>query len=300
MTTNNSLTLADDILGLLALACVIQRGSFTAAGQHLGISKSAISERIARLESRLGVQVLQRTTRRLSLTGEGQQIYERALKIMQEAESALEVQGETPHGMLRLTAPATLGATHLTPTLSSFLQKYPRVSVQLSLTERVVDIVGEGIDLALRVAGRLQDSMLIARRLCSARTVCCASPDYLSRFGTPKHPVELLGRSCLHYNMISLEAEWSGLGVIPINPRFSADSGHALRHATLAGMGIAMVPSFMVHQDLKNGTLVELFPDPSRRSLNIYAVHAQTRVSSPALRALIEHLTESFREPDWA
>jgi DNA-binding transcriptional LysR family regulator len=282
---------------------VVRAGSFVAAAETLGMSKAAVSRHVGELEARLGVRLLQRTTRRLSLTEEGQVFQARCVEILAsvgEAEDELSSQTGTASGQLRISAPTTFGVRHLAPLWGAFRDRHPKVTLDITLADRVVDLIEEGYDIAIRI-GRLANSSLVSRRLAATRMVLCASPRYLALHGTPRHPHDLASHSILAYSYWSDKDEWQFAGpagpvAVRTQPCLTTNSGDTCRAAALAHQGVILQPSFLVDEDLAAGTLVELMPEFKAVELGIYAVYP-TRKHVPAkVRALIDFLGERLAE----
>ncbi|MFZ5508412.1 MAG: LysR family transcriptional regulator [Pseudomonadota bacterium] len=289
-----------------AFAAVVAAGSFVKGAETLGISKAAISRYVGELEARLGVRLMQRTTRRLSLTDEGQRFYERCTELLaglEEAEAELTTRSREVGGRLRINAPLTFGILHLAPLWAAFHATYPKVSLDVTLSDRVVDLVDEGYDLAIRIA-RLPDSMLVSRRLASTRMVLCASPEYLRRHAPPLHPRDLAQHATVSYTYWSTRDEWHFTGpegpvMVRTQPYLHTNNGDTCRAVALAHQAVILQPSFLVGDDLRAGRLVELMPQYRSLELGIYAVYPTRRHLPPRVRALIDFLAERFREPPW-
>ncbi len=277
--------------------------SFTAAADRLGLSKQFVSKRIAALEKRLGARLLERSTRQLRVTDLGLAFHERALRILQEVDSAEQMitnQTATPRGVLRLSAPMTFGTLHLGPLIPTFMQRHPDVSLELDLSDRAVDLIGEGYDMAVRI-GTLADSSLIARRITSVQLITCASPDYLREHGIPIAPDQLAAHACLTYGQ-TRHGEWAfrvggRLRKISVNGPMRSNNGEMLRDAAIAGLGIIVMPDFIVAAALADGRLVEVLETFRCEGLTMYAVYPQHRESSLLVRAFSDFLVERFGEP---
>ncbi len=286
---------------------IAETGSLSAAARALGISRSAVSKKLAALEERLGARLLNRTTRRLSLTEVGSAFLERAQRILaelEEAEAAVSRLTTEPRGTLRVNAPMSFGVRHVAPALAGFMARYPDLAVTMDFNDRRVDLVEEGYDLAIRVAD-LPDSSLIARKLAPARRVVCASPDYWERHGKPDHPRDLAAHNCLVYTHLAGGSEWGfrdtgGPFGVAIDGTLKANNGDALCEAARAGLGVYFAPTFLVGDDLSSGRLVavlEAFEDPA---LSIYAVYPHRRHLSAKVRAFVDYLAASFGHlPYW-
>jgi DNA-binding transcriptional LysR family regulator len=291
------------LLQMQAFAEVIRSGSFVAAAEALGMSKAAVSRHVGELEARLGVRLLHRTTRRLSLTEEGQVFQARCQEILSsvdEAEDEISSQTGTASGQLRISAPTTYGVRHLAPLWGAFREQHPNVTLDITLADRVVDLIEEGYDLAVRI-GELANSSLVSRRLASTRIILCASPRYLEMHGTPRHPSDLATHSVLAYSYWSGKDEWRFTGpdgpvAVRTQPWLTTNSGEICQAVALAHQGVILQPSFVVEDDLAAGRLVELMPEYKSVELGVYAVYP-TRKHVPAkVRALIGFLVEALGE----
>ncbi|MET0331490.1 MAG: LysR family transcriptional regulator [Dyella sp.] len=281
----------------------IEAQSFTAAAEKLGLSKQFISKRVMALEARLGVRLLIRTTRQLRPTELGLAYYERMRALSQQiddAEQAISQQNAAPRGVLRITAPMSFGTLHLGPLLPRFMQAYPQVSVEMDLSDRTVDLIGEGYDMAVRI-GQLADSTLIARSIAPMDVLVCASPDYLARRGTPSTPAELRNHDCLLYGH-GKHVEWPFINqgkrqLISVGGRLRANNGELVRDAAIAGLGLAHLPTFIIAQALDSGALVSVLDDYCPPATAVYAVYPQHRQSSLAVHAFVDFLHASFAAP---
>jgi len=300
-----------DVVAMLVFARVVERQSFTAAAKVLGLSKSGVSERVTALEEQLGARLLQRTTRRLALTPAGMAFYERCARVAAEADEAAAVAAGVgdgrPRGVVRVNAPITFAQMYLASPLARFLRAEPAVRVELSIADRHVDLVSEGVDLAIRIAGAtapLGGASLMARRLTTDRTVCCGSPAYLAERGTPRYPADLVQHTCLRYSQVRAADEWhfrdalgtfAGPGESAVG--LAANNGTVLRELALAGAGLAVLPRHMVLAELAQGRLVPILEDAYRSvDLGIFAVHAHGKHPPASLRVLVEHLVAWFKK----
>ncbi|PTL75234.1 LysR family transcriptional regulator [Vitiosangium sp. GDMCC 1.1324] len=288
---------------MLCFARVVEHRSFTQAATALGISKSVVSERISQLEARLGERLLVRTTRKLSVTDAGLSLYARCARMLEEAQAATRGASNAERGHIRVNAPVSFAQMYLAPPLASFLAANPGVHVEVVLSDRLVDIVEERVDVAIRIT-KLKDSSLVARRLASSSLHVCASPDYLSRRGQPERPEDLLRHDCLRYLHLRAEDEWrfqvpSGRVSVPVSGSFSASNGTLLREAALAGVGLAVLPRFFIDDDLRAGRLVTVLDGFAPRPVGIYAVHAAGRSPPPRVRKLLDCLAQEFRHREW-
>jgi DNA-binding transcriptional LysR family regulator len=289
-----------------AFTAVVDAGSFVGAADALDLSKAAMSRQVADLEARLGVRLLNRTTRRLSLTEEGEVFYARAkdlLGSLEEMESEVVARSGQAVGTLKVTAPVSFGLLQLAPLWPGFMAKHPLVRLEVTLADRFVDLVEEGVDLAVRIA-RLESSSLVSRKLSSTRLVLCASPKYLKKHGRPRHPSDLAGHAVIAYSLLSVGDDWQftgpeGLVQVRVAPRMRTNSGDTCRAAALGHEGIVLEPSFMVADDLAAGTLVQLLPEYRSLELGIYAVYPSRKFVAPKVRALIDHLATALKNSTW-
>ncbi|MDF7796342.1 LysR family transcriptional regulator [Pseudomonas syringae] len=277
---------------------VMESGSLTAASDKLGLSKQFVSRRLIQLEERLGVRLLNRSTRRLDVTPLGQSYYESALRLLAEleqVEQGITGQNNEPRGTLRVSAPLSFAVTHLACLLPLFLQRYREVAVEVDLSDRPVDVISEGYDVVLRI-GVLEDSSLIARRIASIDRVYCASPAYLAERGTPQKPEDLHTHDCLPYGH-SRQAQWRFQGqdkplTLNVSGRMRANNGELLRESAIAGLGITYLPTFIVGAALREGRLVRVLDDLRPEPLTLSAVYPQHRQASRPVQAFIEFLRE--------
>jgi DNA-binding transcriptional LysR family regulator len=294
----------DRFLEMQTFAAVVDAGSFVKAAEALGSSKAAVSRYVGELEARLGVRLMQRTTRRLSLTEEGQVFYARCKDLLadvDEAEAEITSRSATASGLLRVNAPFTYGILHLAPLWGDFRARYPDVHLDITLADRLVDLVEEGYDMAIRIA-TLPSSTLISRRLASTRMVLCVSPAYLKAHGKPRHPSDLADHATLSYSYWSTKDEWpfegpEGHVSVKTRPWMHSNSGETCRAVALAGQGIVLQPLFLVADDLKAGTLVELMPKYRSIELGIYAIYPTRKHVAPKVRALVDFLAEKLARP---
>jgi len=279
-------------------AQVLEAGSFTAAADRLGMSKQSVSRRLMQLEERLGVRLLNRSTRRLDATPLGQHYYQSALRLLgevQQVEHDISGQAQALRGTLRLSAPLSFAMSHLGCLLTEFLQLHPQVDVEVDLSDRAVDLIGEGYDLALRI-GALEDSSLIARRIASVERVYCASPAYLQARGVPLKPEDLAGHDCLPYGH-SRQVQWQfrqggKAQAIQVTGRMRANNGELLRDAAIAGMGVTYLPTFIVGQALADGRLVNVLEEWTPPALQLSAVYPQHRQVARPVQGFVSFLRE--------
>ena len=289
------------LLEMQIFATVVDAGSFVAAAQTLGVSKAAVSRHVSELEARLGARLLQRTTRRLSLTSEGAVFYGRCKNLLADVEEAeAEVSSRTTQaaGLLRVNVPVSYGLLQLAPLWAPFLAQHPRLQLDVTLSDRVVDLVEEGYDVAVRIA-RLPASTLVSRQLASTRLILCASPGYLQANGTPEHPGALSQHTVLAYNLLASGNVWSFAGPhgsisVKVAPRVISNSGDTCRRMALMDAGIILQPSFLLDRDLQRGTLVELLPQYRSTELGVYALYPTRKHLSAKVRALVDYLVQAL------
>lgn len=281
---------------------VVEAGSITGAAARLGVAKSAVSRRLKELEEHLGVELFHRTTRRMNLTDTGRAFYHQSVRILEdvlEAELATSQAHGTLKGGLKVALPASFGLMHIGPAINEFSKEHPQIEFDLDFNDREVDLMLEGFDLAIRIAN-LPDSSLIARRLAPIQTVMCASPSYLKHMGTPQSPDELIEHQCLVYSLLRDWEYWllaDDKGEViktKIHPYLKATTGEFLRDAAVEGLGIILVPSFIVYEEIENGRLVPLLKDFSTPQLDAYAIYPQTRHLSQRVRAFVDFLVKRF------
>jgi DNA-binding transcriptional LysR family regulator len=297
----------DRLTGLEVFAKVAGAGSLSAAARALGMSQTMVTKHIAALESRLGVKLFHRTTRRLSITEAGRNYLESSGRILAEieaADAAVAADRVEPRGLLRLNAPVSFGTRQIAPLLAEFTQRHPRVTVELGLNDRLVDLVEEGWDLAIRI-GNLTNSSLIARRIAPCRIVVCAAPSYLGARGAPRTVASLADHNCLGYTLSQrtpIDRWVFGADVgVQISGNLRANNGDALRTAAIAGQGIIHQPTFIVADDIREGRLVALPLDqPTVELGGIYAVYLPDRHPPARVRAFIDFIASRFApEPPW-
>lgn len=298
----------EDLSAMAVFARVVEMESFSGAARALGLSKSAVSKRVGRLEDRMGLRLLNRTTRRLSLTEAGAAFYQGCRRVVAEAEAAeraVSRLASAPRGRLKVNAPMSFGVRHLAPALPDFMARYPELNVDLTLNDRVVDLVEEGFDLAIRIA-RLAESSLIARRLAPNRLVLCAAPSYLAAHGAPRAVEDLKGHECLLYSYQTAGDAWRLCGPggerrLAVTGRLRINNGDALLAAALGGLGVALLPCFICGQDLRAGRLIQVLPAWSGPAdTAIAAVYPASRNLSPKVRVFVDFLTERFSgTPYW-
>jgi DNA-binding transcriptional LysR family regulator len=296
----------DKFQEMRAFVGVVNDGSFVRAADSLKLSKTAVSRLVADLEARLGTRLLQRTTRKLSLTAEGEVFVERCKALLDgvdEAEALLSSHTGEVIGQLRVNVPVTFGLLQLAPLWPRFMALHPKVTLEVTLADRLVDLVDEGYDLAVRIA-RLPSSSLISRQLAATRMVLCASPEYLRRHGTPAHPLEIARHSVITYTLLATGDHWAFEGPqgpidVKVQPRMRTNSGDTCCAAAAGHQGIVLQPSFLVGAHLASGALVEVLPQYRSIELGVYAVYPSRKHLTPKVRALIDFMVEAFRTPLW-
>jgi DNA-binding transcriptional LysR family regulator len=281
---------------------IVETGSFSAVARQLGTTQPTISKQLTALEKQLQTRLLHRSTRSLSLTEAGAAYYERCRRILDEVREAEAALGRLQSGLtgtLHVNGSIALGQIFLTALVLKFQQQYPELAIELSLSDRYIDLVEEGVDVAVRV-GRLADSNLVARRLGSTRRMLVATPAYLAAHGAPERPEDLVRHSCLLYAYLSTGDEWLFNGPdgeirVRVHGNFKANNGHVIREALLASVGVALTPDWLIHDQLEAGEVVALLPEFATPPLEINAVYPSGRHVSAKVRAFIEFLRNEFR-----
>lgn len=282
---------------------VVDGGSFAAAADKLEISRAMVSKQIQKLEEHLDTRLMNRTTRRLSLTETGRAFYERSLQIMSDVDEAQQIAGHMtrmPRGVLRVTIPLSYGQHRLAAIIGAYTQAYPQVQLDISLSDRKVDLVDEGFDLAIRI-GAMPQSDLIARKIGAERSIVCAAPAYLDRHGAPATPADLGAHACLGYTLSGSGSEWKLEGpggplAVPIAGPIRADNGDIIRLAALGGAGIVFQPHFIVDDDIAAGRLVRVLADWQSAELGVYAVYPSRKHLSAKVRTFVDFLAEAMRQ----
>lgn len=286
---------------------VVREGGFSAAAKALQLTPSAVSKQVSRLEDRLNVRLLNRTTRQLSMTDEGEIYFQRAAAILadiEEAEALVSDRSDSPSGTLRVTSSITFGRHQIIPMMPEFLNAYPDMRLQLSLSDNIVDLVQEGFDVAIRAAD-LTDSSLVARRLAVDRRIVCAAPSYVEKHGIPQSPEALRDHNCLVITNIPSMRDWEftfggTTRKIHVEGRFETNSGVGVHEAALDGLGIAQLAAYLVADDLRAGRLISFLEDRVADGKPIYAVYPHSRHLSPKIRAFIDFLVEKLTPiPPW-
>ncbi len=276
--------------------------SISMAGQELGLSPAVASSHINKLEESLGVRLVHRTTRKVSITAEGRAFLpyaEEVLASVEAAKGAVGVGHSNPTGTLRVTAPASFGRMHLIPAMNGFMQRYPELNIEFRFSDSIIDMVEGGFDVAIRAA-ELKDSSLVARKLAPDRRIVVASPAYLNQFGAPEKPQDLVNHQCI--NLIGLD-NWTfktdeGVVSVKTSGRLRCDNGDAMRDATTGGLGISINSIWSVYKQLKSGELVEILQDyPLAMEASIWAVYPSSRLIALKVRAFIDYFSEYYGQP---
>lgn len=301
--------MTDHFEDIRTFVAVVQANSFARAAVQLGLAKSAVSRRVRDLENRLGAQLLNRTTRHLSLTDTGAEFYARCVRLLadlQEAEGIASQGSATPVGTLRVSGPMSFGIHCLTPMLNEFLTAYRRVTVELELNDRHVDLVNDGFDLAVRIS-RLQDSSLVALHIAPIRHAICASPSYLRQHGIPKTLEDLIEHQGVAYSNVDDRMYWQFLD--PVSRELQSvdvpcalriNNGDAIREAVISGCGIAVLPTFIIHQAVMSKQLRVILPEYMRSPIGLYAVYPSGRNLPAKVRVFLDFLLSRFGpEPYW-
>jgi DNA-binding transcriptional LysR family regulator len=298
----------DRFNALATFAKVVEQGSFARAADRLSVSTSAVSRQVAELEAHLDVRLLNRTTRRLSLTEAGQAFYERCVQLLadlEETESSVRSTALEPKGTLRVTCGVTFGERHLAPAIAEFAGLHPPVSFDVDLSDRVVDLVEEGFDLAVRI-GAVGHQALVSRRIGSTQFVCCASPAYLARHPAPVTPADLEQHVCLGYTYAAVTNAWTfesrdGTRHMPrITPRHRLNNGRMLAEFAAAGLGIVLEPDFIVAPEVRSGRLQRLLTDYQPPRSPIAAVYPSRRHLSAKVRCFVDFLAARYAQnQDW-
>ena len=296
----------ENLTSMAIFAKVVDEKSFSGAASRLGLAKSTVSKSVSRMERRLGAQLLNRTTRRLSLTEAGSAFYESCVRIVDEAETAeaeIDRLNGAPRGTLKVNSSMVFGTRHIAPAVVEFLSMHPEMHLDLTLTDQFVDLIEGGYDLAIRI-GSMADSSLIARKLAPCRFVLCAAPDYIARAGMPSAPEQLANHVCLRYTYQANQDSWllsgpNGETSVRVTGPFLANNGDALRIAAVSGFGIMYAPTFLIADDLQAGRLQIVLGEHAWNS-GVYAIYPETRLLLAKTRAFVEFLAARFgTEPSW-
>lgn len=287
----------------------VESGGFSAAARALDLTPSAVSKQIRRLEDRLQIRLFHRTTRRIHLTEPGQTYYDYCARILRdvgEAEDAVSSLSAEPRGTLRIAATASFGRVQVLPHINRFMARYPRINIDVELTDRHVDLVDEGIDVAIQWREQMDDPNIVARRLCVNNRVICAAPNYLERFGTPAHPEQLLEHNCLTLSALDEFNDWAfqdddkGHRILHVSGNFRANTADALYEAVLSGVGLSRLSTWLVMPDIRAGRLVPVLPEYPHEFSAYYILYPHRRYLSRKVRAFVDFLVETFTpEPPW-
>jgi DNA-binding transcriptional LysR family regulator len=296
-----------DLNDIVVFTKVVETRSFTGAAEQLGIPKSTVSRKLAQLEERLGVRLVQRTTRKLALTDIGQAYYDRCARIVADVAAAEQLVTDmqaTPRGRLRVTAPIDLSTRHLGKIIAEFLAQHADINVELDATDRVVDLIEEGFDVAIRF-GTLPESTLIARKLCSVDASLCAAPAYLARRSSPATIEELDDHDKVLFTPTARVQSWvlesdGGSHEFGRPAHFASNNVSAVRDAALAGAGIALLTDFLIADDLRDGALVKILPQWKSRAIEVHAIYPARQNLPPRLGLFLDHLSTALAPPPWA
>ncbi|WP_455864859.1 LysR family transcriptional regulator [Pantoea agglomerans] len=287
---------------IAAFVAAVKAGSYTHAAGSLGLTRSAIGKSIVRLETRMGVRLLNRTTRSLSLTDEGRVMYDRCRQILddlEEVDAAMAMRRGQPSGTLRLSAPLSFGQRHILPVLDAYLKKWPELRAEVSFTDRFVDLIEEGFDIAIRIGEPRDDSRILTRTIASQRIVTCASPEYLSLRGIPKTPAELTGHDTIFLLSAEKRRSWhfatpEGTFVYEGPGRLNLDSSEAMRASAISGFGIVHLPTYLLADDVRSGKLVPVLEEYPFPPEPVRIIYPSKRHLSPRIRAFIDLLVERW------
>jgi DNA-binding transcriptional LysR family regulator len=299
----------DHLGAIRAFAQVVESGSFAKAAERLGISTTATSRQVAELETHLQTRLLNRTTRKVSLTEGGRAYYERVVQLLadlQEAEQEASRAAVVPRGVIKMTAAVNFGVRHVAPAIAAFLARHEQVRFDVSLSDRIVDLVEEGFDLGIRI-GNPGPHNVVARKLGETRVVPCASPDYLAKRGTPQVPDDLAGHNCFTYEYVTPRNVWTFRDAdgaerpVRISGNLHSNNGDLLAEAAARGAGIVLEPAFIVGPEVRAGRLVPLLQDFAPLPLPIYAVYPSRKHLSAKVRLFVDFLIERFAgAEDWS
>lgn len=294
----------DKFESMRAFVRVVESGGFAAAARAMGLSRSAVNKLVLNLEDVLKVQLLQRTTRKVTPTPTGLAFFERCVAILadlEEAELAVSQLQTEPRGQLRINGPMTFGTRYLAPVIAQFLQHYPDLHVEMSLSDRFIDPIDEGFDVTVRIAKPFEYTSLIVHELFPAPVILCAAPSYLAKQARPETPSDLANHACLAYGHIAADNQWTLIGPngehrITVHGPLCANNGEPLQEAALQGVGIALLPRFIVEDDLKTGRLQQVMPGYEAPLLSVCVLYPVNRHLSTKVRLFIEFLAEQLRE----
>lgn len=299
----------DKLESMRAFVEVVNHSGFAAAGRHMDLSRSVVNKMVLQLETDLGVPLLQRTTRRVSPTDVGRAFYERCLNILAEvaaAEQAIAQIHTEPKGTLRINAPMSFGTIHLAPAIAEFISQYPDLQVQLTLSDRFIDLVEEGFDVTVRVAAFDPDDTSLTRHLLTPISrVLCAAPAYLAQRGIPTQPSDLHHHDCLHYGHLATGNQWRLVDKdgkqqsVLIRSRYCSNNGEALREAAIKGVGITLLPTFMLQEALKKKALQVIMTDYSPLPISAFVAYLPNRHLSTKVQVLTDFLQDWFQQSEW-
>ncbi|WP_313659894.1 LysR family transcriptional regulator [Pseudomonas coleopterorum] len=293
---------------IAAFVTAVNAGSYTAAAKQLGLTRSAVGKSIVRLEARLQVRLLNRTTRSLSMTDDGQVLYERCVGVLQDlddVEDALAFRRSTPSGRLRISVPVAVGRLHVLQHIECCLKEWPTLSVDVTFSDRLVDLIDEGFDLAMRIGPPKEDSRLLTRTVAYQKMITCASPEYLGRYSVPRTPQDLHEHQCLHFVSGGRLLPWNfrvnGQPVTVTNGgRLQMNSAESLHQSAIAGLGITTLPSYVVNEELRSGRLIQLLEEYAEAAEPIRIIYPSKRHLSPKVRLFIDKLLEAWSPcPPW-
>ncbi|WP_252962534.1 LysR family transcriptional regulator [Psychrobacter sp. PSP] len=294
---------ADD---MVLFVLVVDEGSFSKVADKLALTNSVVSKRIARLEANLNAQLLYRTTRKLSLTDAGRTLYHKAKLAqlaIQEAENTVIGYGENMKGHIRVTAPVVSSDLLLSTAIAEFCKKYPEITVELYITNRLIDLVEDGFDLAIRTA-ELGDSSLIVKRLIDSQWVICATQNYLNKYGTPQTPAQLQNHDCLIYKFDNTSSDLWPLYedgaelLLPVSGRFHSNHLSAIKHAALSDLGIAFLPQALVYKAFQRQTLTQILQDFTRKRMGMFAVYPKSKQPDQKLKLLVAYLQDALKDKE--
>lgn len=294
----------DTFDGLKAVIAVVQTGSFTAAGERLGLSKALVSKYVAQVETQLGVKLFNRSTRRIALTEAGHIYYKDAMPLVENLHQLTDkVTGaqEDPSGLLRVVSSLTFGDTCLAKHLPTFFAQHPNLQVELQLSDRKVDLLEEGIDIVIRV-GTIDDSNLVSRKINHCPLVLCASPNYLAKNGTPKYPDDIKQHTCIVDSNFKIGKQWPFMdergaqGILNITSNVSVNSSRSICEFVLAGVGIALIPKFLVEESINKGLLNVVLPDYQMQAFTLYVIYPHRKYLSQKTRSFVDFLIENFSD----
>ena len=293
----------DTLDGMRTIVAAVETGSFTAAGERQGISKALVSKYVGQVESRLGVRLFNRSTRRLSLTEEGQRYYDQAVPLLEEFSVMVDnVTGaqSAPRGLLRVSVPQTFGEMSLSPLIPKFLETYPDLSLDLQLSDRMIDMLEEGIDVVIRIGG-VDDSSLIARHIKTLPLTLCASPEYIARYGEPLNAEDIMQHTCIIDSNFRIGKQWPIVDPdgqttsIEVSSNVAVNSPRAVKEIAIAGGGIGMIPRFIIESELQKGVLKEILPGYKTLEFGLFAIYPHRRYLSKKVRCFIDFLMDEFK-----